>query len=192
MNDLGAVNILERAVASNPGCCTGLIANRRAFAIPVGPSEGPEALALIHADDPAANRFWYGYVVRHPRRDTYVALLLWSERLFNAPTIPLLFRRVHYWTQINPSYEPSFIRESGSDEAFAERANFRGAVMALASMIAAFDHDVATGWDGGLDHNDERELRVLEALGILGVTRLDGDPPAPPSSKPLRLATSLS
>ncbi len=129
-----SVRTVEEALLASPSCSTGLVVAQRTFGIPVGPSGGPEILAVIHVDDFA---YWYGHVVQHPKKEnTFVALLVWSEKIVNATNVPLLFRRFHYWVKDRLCYEPCTIQHE--DDAYAECASVKMAAVDGRSQLTHF------------------------------------------------------
>jgi len=56
-----------RAVSSNLRCQTGVLAENYVFTCEMGPSGGPELLAMLHADDRFGDRFWYGKLSQKPK-----------------------------------------------------------------------------------------------------------------------------
>lgn len=177
---------LERALAGNAHCECGLLTAKRAFIIDRGPSGGPEALALLFADDSFLG-YWYGHVQPLPTRQRFVALLVWSKRLINAANVPLLFRRFHYWTRVRLEYEPCTVQ--AGDDAYAEADGFSPAVACLERMIARFD--IAKRWpdETGPYASSPVEMRILGVYGIEDHRDADGRYPPVPMQSPLRLVT---
>ena len=94
---MAAVGRIEKSLARNPQCGPSLWVRPGVHGIAKGPSGGPEILALIRADDSFFG-YWFGHITRHPCKPlTYVSLLVRSDALSNADTVPLLFRRFHHW-----------------------------------------------------------------------------------------------
>lgn len=171
-----STRIIEAALSASPACCTGLVMTKRAFAIPVGPSGGAEIVALVHADGFA---YWYGHVMRHPQRDnTFVALLVWSEKMVNAVSVPLLFRRFHYWIRDRLCYQPCTIQQE--DDAYAECSSFKMAAICLAGMVRRFHIDLRWPDEEGAHAKDPTELRILGIYGLEGAMREDGHYPPEP------------
>ena len=56
-----------RAVSSNLRCQTDVLAKNYVFTCEMGPSGGPELLAMLHADDRFGDRFWYGKLSQKPK-----------------------------------------------------------------------------------------------------------------------------
>ena len=169
---------ISACLAANTQCDAGLLAQNKVFVCEHGPSGSQELLAMIHADDRYGDRFWYGHVCRYPQSENYVALLVWCHKLVNASNERLLFRRFHYWVQVDPHFEPCVVQRP--DEAYAECASFQGAVDALAGMIKSFDADFLSGAYEGNSHQSQIEMRIFGVYGMEGLssdqTHLDGPP----------------
>lgn len=177
-----SVRAVEEALLASPGCSAGLVVAQQAFGIPVGPSGSPEILAIVHVDDFA---YWYGHVMRHPQKEkTYVALLVWSEKMVNATNVPLLFRRFHYWVKDRLCYEPCTVQHE--DDAYAECGSLKMAAFNLAGMIRRFHIDLRWPDENGPQANDPVEMRILGIYGLKGAMREDGTYP------PLPIATRLA
>ena len=177
-----SVHIIEEALLASPACSTGLVVAQRAFGIPVGPSGGPEILAVVHVDDFA---YWYGHVIRHPQKaNTFVALLVWSEKMVNATNVPLLFRRFHYWIKDRLCYEPCTVQHQ--DDAYAECSSFKMAASRLAGIIRQFHIDLRWPDEDGPHAQDPDDLRIINIYGLEGAMREDGTYP------PLPMATRLA
>lgn len=175
---------LERAIRNNPRCGGGLLVAGRAFAIDRGPSGGPEALALLFADD-SFQGYWYGHVLPLPASSRFAALLAWSKCLVNAGTVPLLFRRFHYWMRVRLQYEPCSVQ--AEDDAYAEAANFQAAVFKLETIIARFD--IARRWpaEDGPFASSPPEMRILDLYGLEDHRNENGAYPPVPMPTPLRI-----
>jgi hypothetical protein len=172
-----AVERIEAALARSKGCVAGLAAQRRAFSVDVGPSGGPEILATIFVDDPFFG-FWYGHIQRHPRRPLFVSQIVWTDRLINAQTVPLLFRRFHYWIKDRLEYQPCAVQSAG--DAYAESDSLEAAADALILMIERFDIDRRTGFEGTGFEDSRPEIRITEVYGLMGAMGQDGSfPPVP-------------
>lgn len=142
-----AIARIERSLADNPSCGGGLWIRNGVYGVEKGPSGGPEILALLHADD-SFFKYWFGHVLRHPRRPrTYVSLLVWSDELPNAGAVPLLFQRFHHWVKIRQSYHPCAVQFS--DDAYDESATLAGATVNLERMTRRFDVDKRWGKEDG-------------------------------------------
>ena len=177
-----SVRTVEEALLASHTCSTGLVVAQQVFGIPVGPSGGPELLAIIHVDDFA---YWYGHVMQHPQKEnTFVALLVWSEKMVNATNVPLLFRRFHYWVKDCLCYEPCTVQHE--DDAYAECGSLKMAAFNLAGMIRRFHIDLRWPDENGPHANDPVEMRILGIYGLKGAMREDGTYP------PLPMATRLA
>lgn len=173
-----AVSRIESALRQNPDCIAGLTIQKCAFGVPRGPSGGPEVLALVYADDPAFG-YWYGHVLRHPHDSRrFVALLVWSDRLVNATTVPLLFRRFHYWIKDRLEYQPCAVQNA--DDAYYEAGSLEEAANALAIMISRFNLEKRCGDDDGPYAISPPEMRILNIYGIADTQDEQGCyPPVP-------------
>lgn len=177
-----ALQSVQTALSASPACCTGLAVAKTAFGIPRGPSGGPEIVAILHVD---VHSYWYGHVMRHPKQDnTFVALLVWSDKLVNATNVPLFFRRFHYWIKDRLCYEPCTVQNDG--DAYAECPSVEAASLALARMIQRFDVDLRWPDEDGPHYKDPCEMRIFGVYGIEGAMREDGSYP------PIPMATRLA
>lgn len=167
---------LETAARSNAECAAGAMIGRRAYVVDQGPSGGPEALVIVHADDTATGTI-YGHLLRDGDGGSYISLLVRSDRFVSAPGPSLLFSRYHYWIAERLEYRPVFTTsETG---AFARSVTLPEALAALEAMIAGFS--MAACWpdqDGAKDLLP-MELRVLEAYPIRDAL-IDGITTGPP------------
>jgi hypothetical protein len=180
-----AVAGIEKSLADNPSCTGGLWIRNRVFGIAEGPSGGPEILALLQADD-SFFKYWYGHVLRHPQRPrTYVSLLVWSAALPNAKTVPLLFRRFHYWMKVRQNYHPCAVQYS--DDAYDESATLAGAAANLERMIRRFDVDKRWGEEDGEYADSPPELRILDVYEFVTSMSKEGCYPPLPMPTPLTL-----
>lgn len=176
---------LSKAVEGNPRCVGGLMANCRAFVVESGPSGGPEALALLGADELLGNRFWYAHALLHPARPgRFVALLSLSSRFVNAASVPLLFSRFRYWAMISPSFQPCAVRRDG--DAYLETESFEAATSALVGMIARFDPEARGAKEGSIYERDRFDCRILDVYGMGGGGHSSAVEPIP-AIRPLRL-----
>ena len=180
----GIVARLERAIADNPHCQGGLLTMPRAFAIDRGPSGDAEALALLFAGD-SFQGYWYGHVQATPASGHFVAVLVWSKFLVNAGTVPLLFRRFHYWMRVRLQYEPCSVQ--AEDDAYVEADSFDQAVAGLESIIRRFD--LAKRWpaEDGPFASSPPEMRVLTLYGLEDHRDANGVYPPVSMPSPLRL-----
>ncbi|MDD5394322.1 MAG: hypothetical protein PHE17_15010 [Thiothrix sp.] len=166
-----AVRSIELAVAGNPNCTTGLFTLNRVVGIQKGPSGGEEILALLYADDPWFG-YWYGHILRHPKnREVFVSLLAWSVHLPNAPTVPLFFRRFHFWVTKRGVIRPCAIQNR--DDAYQEDSSLGGAAANLAKIIGCFSLEKRRGNEDSPYANDPLEPRVLDAYRGWWVPGLD-------------------
>lgn len=135
-----AVLTINEVLAQSPNCSTGLAIHKQAFGMHSGPSRCPEILALIHGDD-SFSGYWYGHIRQHPNKPgAYVAVIVWSERLVNATTVPLFFRRFDYWIRLRGEFQPCAIQNQ--DDAYAEAESIEGAAHCLVAMIQKFSIDL--------------------------------------------------
>lgn len=183
-----AVERLERALRENSHCSGGLLSSNRAFAMEYGPSGGPEALALLYLDDPSFG-FWYGHVLPAQDKKTFVALLVWSTQFVNAPDVPLLFRRFHYWMRVRLEYQPCCVQRE--DDVYAETASFEDGVNALTRMIRRFDLEKRWGDEGGPYAISPPDYRIIGVYGIEDHRDADGRYPPIPTRTPLTLAGEI-
>lgn len=181
-----ALRSVQAALSVSSACCTGLAVTKTAFGTPRGPSGGPEIVALLHV---SVNSYWYGHVMRHPRMDdTFVALLVWSNKLVNAPNVPLFFRRFHYWIKDRLCYQPCAVQNDG--DAYAECSSLEAASFALASMIQRFHIDLRWPDEDGPHAKDPDEMRIFGIYGLEGAMREDGSYPPIPIATPLAVVES--
>jgi len=175
---MSAVDRIEAALARSKSCASGLAARGRAFSMDAGPFGGPEILATIFLDDPFFG-FWYGHILPHPRRPAvFVSQIVWTDRFINAQTVPLLFRRFHYWIKDRLEYQPCAVQSAG--DAYAESDSLEAAADALILMIERFDIDRRTGFEGTGYEDSRPETRITEVYGLLGAMGQDGSfPPVP-------------
>jgi hypothetical protein len=156
-----AVRRVESALAGNPNCTAGLFTMNRVVGIQKGPSGGEEILALLYADDPWFG-YWYGHILRHPKnREVFVSLLVWSDKLPNAPTVPLFFRRFHYWVIERGAVHPCTIQNR--DDAYQESPSLGGAAANLAKIISWFEFEKRRGYEDSPYADDPAEMRTLNA-----------------------------
>lgn len=182
-----AVANIELALRSSCGCSAGLTAQMRVFGVPHGPSGGPELLALMYADDPLIG-YWYGHVLADPgNAQQFVAVIVWSERLVNANTVPLLFRRFHYWIKDRLQYQPCSVQNS--DDAYCEAPSLEAAASALAIMIRRFDLEKRLGHEDGPYAISPPELRILKVYGLADTQDAQGCYPPVPMPTPITLAS---
>lgn len=179
-----AIRCVEAALNRNPNCTTGLVTQKRVFAVPRGPSGGAEILTLIYADDSFFG-YWYGHIVQHPEdANMFVSLIVWSDKLVNAQNVPLLFKRFHYWIKDRLEYHPCAVQNS--DDAYQESRSIDNAASNLARMITRFDLDKRRGDEYGLYSNSPPELRILNVYGLNEARDERGY--YPPFPKPIALS----
>jgi len=177
MNLVSAMSCIEAAMERSGKCTAGLTGRSRAFGVEMGPSGGPEILAPIFLDDPFFG-FWYGHILRHPHKPLFVSQIVWTSRFINAQTVPLLFRRFHYWIKDRLEYQPCAVQSAG--DAYAEADSLEVAVDALVLMIERFDIDCRTGFEGTGYEDSRFETRITSVYGLLGAMERDGSfPPVP-------------
>lgn len=178
-----AVSKVEEALRQNRHCSSGLMARKGVFGIRNGPSGGPEILTLIYADDQFFG-YWYGHVVWHPKNENViVSLLVWTSEFINAPTVPLLFRRFHYWIRDRLKYRPCSVQNA--DDAYRESGSIEEAANSLAKMIGNFDIDKRCGDEYGPYAISPPELRILGIYGLADTKDSDGCYPPIPMPTPL-------
>jgi hypothetical protein len=183
-----AVSCVDRALASNPNCSAGLVAQKRVIGIPKGPSAGPEILAILHVDDPCFG-CWYGHVLSHPQANgRFVSLIVWSSVFINAPTVPLLFQRFHYWIKDRLEYHPCCVQNA--DDAYFESDSIEDAAVALSRMIMRFDIDKRRGDDDSQYAVSPPELRIISIYGLKGAVEANGSPPPIPMPNKLTLVNN--
>lgn len=175
---------IEAALLRSEKCAAGLTGHSRVFGMDVGPSGGPEVLATLFLDDPFFG-FWYGHIQRHPRRPVFVSQIIWTSRFINAQTVPLLFRRFHYWIKDRLEYQPCAVQSD--TDAYAEADSLEAAADALILMIERFDIDRRTGFDGSGYEDSRFDTRITGVYGLLGAMERDGSfPPVPMPWEPRR------
>lgn len=184
-----AVFEVEDALRKNQHCSSGMLAQNRVFGIQHGPSGGPEILALIYADDPFFG-YWYGHVVQHPKNlEMIVSLLVWTSKFINAPTVPLLFRRFHYWIKDRLEYHPCSVQNA--DDAYCECRSLEEGAGSLARMIGNFNLDRRRGDEYGPYAISPPELRILTIYGLADTRDKSGCFPAVPMPTPLTAVENL-
>lgn len=130
------IQLIEETIVANPRCQLGLMLQPRAF---YREKDSPELLTLIFADDPSRHYF-YGHVLTHPHQpDCFVAILAWSKKFINAPTVPLYFARYRFWMEERGEYELCVAQTP--EDVYGESASFSGAVWLLKKMIDRFDFE---------------------------------------------------
>ncbi|MDD5394321.1 MAG: hypothetical protein PHE17_15005 [Thiothrix sp.] len=155
---------VESALAGNPNCTTGLFTTNRVVGIQKGPSGGEEILALLYADDPWFG-YWYGHILRHPKnREVFVSLLAWSVHLPNAPTVPLFFRRFHYWVIERGAHHLCTVQDH--NDAYQESFSLGGAAANLAKIIGCFSLEKRSGDEYGPYADDPVEFAYPWRLGL--------------------------
>lgn len=186
MSLLSSIRGIQDALDASRSCQTGITASGRAFGVETGPSGGAEILATLYLDDPFWG-FWYGHIQQHPEKNgTYVSLIVWTEKFINAGTVPLLFKRFHYWIGRRFFYEPCSIQRI--DDAYRETTTIDEAALALIQMIAAFDLDKRSGIAGTGYEDSPVEMRICEVYGLPA----DREHDAPLLPMPARLAVVRS
>ena len=184
-----AVSRIEKSLAMNPQCGASAWVRPGARGIAKGPSGGPEILALVRADDSFFG-YWFGHVLRHPAKPgTYVSLLVMTEELPNADTVPLLFRRFHHWTKIEQRYNPCTIQHR--DDAYDESASLEGAAANLARMIRRFDIAKRCPDEDGEYYDCPVELRILDVYEFVASMNNNGYKDKDGWHTPLPMPTAL-
>lgn len=159
-------SIIENALQTNPHCSSGLMMRQNVFSTMCGPSGASEILALIYADDPSFGYF-YGHILQHPSKPfLYVAVIVWTKKCINAPTVSLLFKRFHYWIKDRLEYEPCTSQKDG--DCYAENPTLFGSTHDLAKMIVDFRLEKRYGYDGSGHESDPVDLRVADIYGMMG------------------------
>ena len=157
-----SVQAVDAALAASLSSNAGLFIQRKAFGSLRGPSGEPEVLALIYADDPVFG-YWYGHVLQHPKRPkVFVAAIVWSKKLVEASSAPLLFARFHYWVRDRLEYEPCSTQRDG--DVYCEAASLPSAAFSLAHMIHEFDLDKRMGTGGTPYEDSPVDLRIEDML----------------------------
>lgn len=184
------VQLIEKALKSNPKCETGLLIHQRVFGIAKGPSGSSELLAMVYADDPSFG-YWYGHILVHPSQSSFfLSTIVRSQILVNASTVPLQFARFHYWLKDRLKYEPcSFQHE---EDVYAESDSMFAAAHKLAAMIAVFDVKKRNGCPDGPYADSPIDYRILDVYGIKGAFDDDGCWEGPPMPTALSVVTSHS
>lgn len=189
MSIASAINRIQAALNQSQKCSTGLTGQKRVFGIERGPSAGPEILATIYLDDPFFG-FWYGHILQHAKnRSVFVAQLVWTSKFINAPNVPLLFRRFHYWVKDRLEYQPCTVQNA--DDAYAETSSLDTAASALIKMIKSFEIDKRTAFEGSIFENDPSEPRILGIYGLGEIQDHNGCFPPVPMPMELKLVGSL-
>lgn len=178
------VETVNRAIGSNPHCASGQIAQSRAFAVVRGPSGDRELLAFLRSDC-SCQSYWYGHVFRHTPNN-FVSMIVWSTVLVDAPDVPLLFERFHYWMRVRLEYQPCSVQNH--DDAFAETSSFTDAVAAVTRMICRFDIDKRWGVEDGPYAVSPPDYRIIGVYGMENHRDANGCYPPIPTRKPLGLA----
>jgi hypothetical protein len=161
-----------------------LFAPSQVFTTDLGPSAGPELIALISADDLWGDRFWYGHVFCHPDTRQYVAGIFYSKRFINGCTEELLFQRLYHWTVLNPQVGPVVSQRDG--DSFSSKSSFAEAVSDLCAMIASFDKKRRTSGDGCVTTQNEFDRRILDCYEEWGQGNdLSCHHPVPPEFTPV-------
>ncbi len=178
---------IQAALDTSSDCSAGLTGQKQVFGIERGPSGGPEILAALYLDDPTFG-FWYGHILRHPKKPgAYVALIVWTDQFINATNVPLLFRRFHYWVKIRLKYRHCLVQSP--DDAYAEARSLDSAASSLIQMIRRFDIDKRIGWEGSPYEYDKSEPRIVLIYGLGGIESAPGSDhgPFPPVPMPTEL-----
>ncbi|MGO0792315.1 hypothetical protein ACTOWA_20830 [Herbaspirillum seropedicae] len=164
MNISLATRHLRKIVEEESNCNAGIAAQRFVVGMEIAPSGGPELLVTVHVDDPFWG-FWYGHILQHPQKtDTFVALIVWTDKFINAPRVPLLFQRFHYWIRERLSYQPCAVQ--AENDAYEECSSLKRAVFALERMIRCFDIRKRAAYEGTGFENCPFEGRIVEIYGL--------------------------
>lgn len=179
------VQIVDSALNTALNLSSGLLIQRKTFGILRGPSGGPELLALIYADDPVFG-YWYGHALRHPRRKKiFVAVIVRSNKLVEASSVPLLFARFHYWMTGRLQYEPCYSQRNG--DVYDEADSLNSAASRLACMIQEFKLEERSELAESHFEGSHVDSRVLEVYGMEGDFDEDGGWGPPPMPTPLAI-----
>jgi hypothetical protein len=163
-NEQDYAAILNKAIAANPNCYTGLLSDRKAFYLDSGGlSRGPEALAFLAVDDPYLG-CWYGYVSRFFGK--FTAMILRVTRFIDGYYAIGLFHEFYDWVVYRKIYKPCKVQHP--DDAFAQSENFDEAVNSLAVMIGRFDIAKRCPDEDSKFYASPLELRTYRVLSTAG------------------------
>ena len=130
---------IERALATNEHCKPGILFTRRIVETDHGILSADNDREMIVILVPI-DLFVYGHVLKAKKTDGtdgWVALLVPSDQMIDAPDVDTLFKRVHYDFTIALKFRPPIAQER--EDVFAIRASYEEACKALAEMIRRFD-----------------------------------------------------
>ncbi|WP_323034268.1 hypothetical protein [Pararhodobacter sp.] len=166
------------------------MARTQVFDISCGPSNGPELIALLYADEKHLG-YWYGHIRRHPLEgeENYVACLAFCKVFINAPTVPLFFQRFDYWTRIRLEYEPCTVQLP--DDAYVLTGGYEEAIIALEIMIQRFDIEKRFPDEGARHHTDPIDMRVMDLFGMHNYRDGNGVIEGPPMPKPVAFVRGI-
>lgn len=154
-------SFLDKAISASISEKSMLIFNR-VHVIENGPTGKPEALCLIEASV-ACQGFWYGYVCQHPKKDRFVALIVYSNAFIDGGDTNTLFARFDYFMRIRLKYDP--VLSDGFERNYSEALNFPSAIDALAELISSRTADRSYK---GVD------MRVADVFGFVDHKDRDG------------------
>lgn len=128
-----------RALAENGHCRSGLLFSQRIVETEHGVLSADNDREMIVILTPT-ERYVYGHVLKAKETDgtdAWVALLVPSDQMIDAPDVDTLFKRVHYDFTIALKYYPPIAQEK--EDVFAILSSYEEACKALAEMIRRFD-----------------------------------------------------
>jgi len=130
---------IERALTTNEHCKPGILFVQRIVETDHGVLSANNDREMIVILVPTG-LFVYGHVLKAKKTDgtdAWVALLVPSDQMIDAPDVDTLFKRVHYDFTIALQYYPPIAQER--EDVFAIRSSYEQACEALAEMIRRFD-----------------------------------------------------
>ncbi len=185
---------VEAALANNIKSAAGILAPRRVFTTPAGPSGGSELLSVVSIDDRWGAPNWYGHVFRNPDTGKYVSGLFYTAKLLNGANDDILFRRLYHWTVIEPDIGGTLL--DIAVDCCSDRPTFEEAVADLCTVIAGFDRNMAVRGitlDGCTDLTKYRLLHAYCQWGDLDETMEEYSfPPDNPKVDPEEVKQQVS
>lgn len=140
MTTLPNLESIHGALAANPVCARGILAERGFAWTPIGVLSFRNDQELFVRVSTAVMGVWYGHVLRVPDlggAEQWAALLVSGCDWMDAPDEETLFQRVAHWLAGRHQYAP--LVAQGPEDVFALRPDFDAAVLALSEMIRKFD-----------------------------------------------------